>query len=303
MKLLRTWIHFVCGWTASSLNSMRSVFYFIPTDPIRKTVADLGFFQDPIRSNCFSWKCKLREGTEQGDFEGLAKWPSLPHPRSNWANLESDYWKWNPTYVNEKIISACISLRMLVYTIIYVHIYISWEYTYRWTRRVWSELFEKWCGRLVEWIWKSDLLPVLRYRYNPCLCLSAFLHPPPSRPRMENRRKLVLSISRSIGGGGEVEDRSMTDNTITNYKPLRHVSGWNWPISNTIVARLDLSASGPWIVRWFLRLSTVHFSVSNQIVPRDSRVERETGGKKFIRPACFSSQISAATLLLSATRN
>lgn len=128
MKLLRTWIHFVCGWTASSLNSMRSVFYFIPTDPIRKTVADLGFFQDPIRSNCFSWKCKLREGTEQGDFEGLAKWPSLPHPRSNWANLESDYWKWNPTYVNEKIISACISLRMLVYTVIYVHIYISWEY-------------------------------------------------------------------------------------------------------------------------------------------------------------------------------
>lgn len=127
MKLLRTWIHFVCGWTASSLNSMRSVFYFIPTDPIRKTVADLGFFQDPIRSNCFSWKCKLREGTEQGDFEGLVKWPSLPHPRSNWANLESDYWKWNPTYVNEKIISACISLRMLVYTVIYVYIYISRE--------------------------------------------------------------------------------------------------------------------------------------------------------------------------------
>lgn len=75
----------------------------------------------------FFLKMQIKRGNRAGRFR-LAKWPSLPHPRSNWANLESDYWKWNPTYVNEKIISACISLRMLVYTVIYVHIYISWEY-------------------------------------------------------------------------------------------------------------------------------------------------------------------------------
>lgn len=224
MKLLRTWIHFVCGWTVSSLNSMRSVFYFIPTDPIRKTVADLGFFQDPIRSNCFSWKCKLREGTEQGDFEGFAKWPSLPHPRSNWANLESDYWKWNPTYVNEKIISACISLRMLVYTVIYVHIYISWEYTYRWTRRVWSELFEKWCGRLVEWIWKSDLLPVRRYSIIP-----AFVSLLSSILRLRGR---VWKIA------GNLFSRSHVRSVVAGKSKIDR-----WPIIRLqITSRLDTSA-------------------------------------------------------------
>lgn len=224
MKLLRTWIHFVCGWTVSSLNSMRSVFYFIPTDPIRKTVADLGFFQDPIRSNCFSWKCKLR-GNRAGRFRRtrqVAIASTSPFKLSKFGKrllkMKSNLCKW------KNYIRVHFSQDACIYSNICTYIYISWEYTYRWTRRVWSELFEKWCGRLVEWIWKSDLLPVRRYSIIP-----AFVSLLSSILRLRGR---VWKIA------GNLFSRSHVRSVVAGKSKIDR-----WPIIRLqITSRLDTSA-------------------------------------------------------------
>lgn len=231
----------ICSWT-SLLNSMPSVFYFIPT------YSDLehGSFSK-IQSNCFSWKCKLREGQRNRE---VAIAPTSPFK----------LWKFGKRLLKTesnlvKIIFACISLRMLVNTVIYI--YISWEYNI-----VERDEFEASFSKNHAGGWSNGSGNLICFPYVDIISLSLSL----SLLSLYGKSQETCSLDLWF----EVEDRSMTDNTITNYKPLRHVSGWNWPISNTIVAGLDLSAEravNSAVIFALYRPCTFRFS--NQIVARE----------------------------------
>lgn len=109
-----------------------------------------------------------------------------------------------------------------IYSNICTYIYLV--RVYRWTRRVWSELFEKWCGRLVEWIWKSDLLPVRRYSIIP-----AFVSLLSSILRLRGR---VWKIA------GNLFSRSHVRSVVAGKSKIDR-----WPIIRLqITSRLDTSA-------------------------------------------------------------
>lgn len=155
-------------------------------------------------------------------------------------------------------------------------------YLARIVERVWSELFEKRCGWLLEWM-EIRSAP----RPDIILCLSPFFHPL-RLGKMETR--LDWEIRGSVAG--KIEDRSIIR--------LRITSRLDTSADETDQSATPLSAGFRFIGERavnsaviFPPIGCTHFSVSNQIAR----------GKKFIRPPCFPSQITTTTLLLSPAGN
>lgn len=173
----------------------------------------------------FFLKMQIKRGNRAGRFRRtrqVAIASTSPFKLSKFGKrllkMKSNLCKW------KNYIRVHFSQDACIYSNICIYIYISWEYTYRWTRRVWSELFEKWCGRLVEWIWKSDLLPVRRYSIIP-----AFVSLLSSILRLRGR---VWKIA------GNLFSRSHVRSVVAGKSKIDR-----WPIIRLqITSRLDTSA-------------------------------------------------------------